>query len=115
MAFLKRGGRFIYYLITKKEYKNKPTMRSLQSSLEAMKIHCRENNVENLAMPTIGCGLDGLNWPNVSKMIQEIFKDEKINIFVYSLRKDPSTAVSRTTTSSQQPTISSFYSSRNAN
>ncbi len=33
----------------------------------------------------IGCGLDGLSWERVSKMIQDVFMDLDMTIVVYYL------------------------------
>ncbi|XP_028622593.1 ADP-ribose glycohydrolase OARD1 isoform X1 [Grammomys surdaster] len=54
VAVLKRDGRYIYYLITKKRASHKPTYENLQKSLEAMKSHCLKNGVTDLSMPRQG-------------------------------------------------------------
>ncbi|CAF0895464.1 unnamed protein product [Didymodactylos carnosus] len=87
VAYLKADERYIFYLVTKKFYYHKPTMKTLQSSLEAMKERCQEFNVVNLAIPKIGCGLDKLNWTKVSEMIKDIFQDLPIKITVYHQKK----------------------------
>ncbi|XP_035237345.1 ADP-ribose glycohydrolase OARD1 isoform X2 [Anguilla anguilla] len=84
-AVLRRGERWVYYLITKKKASQKPTYDSLRQSLEAMKRHCLENSVTRLSMPRIGCGLDRLKWENVSLMIEDVFGDTDICITVYTL------------------------------
>ena len=68
-----KTNRFIYYLVTKQWFYEKPTYKALQSSLEAMKAHAMKNNVKCIAMPHIGCGLDKLDWAQVKKMIQSVF------------------------------------------
>uniref|UniRef100_A0A8D0GUE9 ADP-ribose glycohydrolase OARD1 n=1 Tax=Sphenodon punctatus TaxID=8508 RepID=A0A8D0GUE9_SPHPU len=85
VAVLKRDDRYIYYLITKKKYFHKPTYKSLRSSLEAMKTHCLDNGVTDVSMPRIGCGLDRLEWNEVSLMLEEVFEDTDIKITVYTL------------------------------
>ena len=50
-----------------------------------MKGHCVSHGVTSLSMPTIGCGLDGLEWPKVRNILEEVFQDTDINITVYSL------------------------------
>ncbi|MEJ1287979.1 O-acyl-ADP-ribose deacylase 1 [Cricetulus griseus] len=85
VAVLKRDGRYIYYLITKKRASHKPTYENLRKSLEAMKSHCLKNGVTDLSMPRIGCGLDRLQWENVSVIIEEVFEATDIKITVYTL------------------------------
>uniref|UniRef100_A0A3Q2T1I2 O-acyl-ADP-ribose deacylase 1 n=1 Tax=Fundulus heteroclitus TaxID=8078 RepID=A0A3Q2T1I2_FUNHE len=92
-AVLKQDGRFIYYLITKKKASQKPTYDNLRRSLEDMKSHCLENGVKKISMPRIGCGLDRLQWSNVSDILRQIFKHTDISITVYSLPRKIETTV----------------------
>ncbi|KAF3697137.1 O-acetyl-ADP-ribose deacetylase 1 [Channa argus] len=92
-AVLKRGRRFVYYLITKKKAWQKPTYNSLRLSLEDMKSHCVENGVTRMSMPRIGCGLDRLEWRVVSAILEQVFKHTRISITVYSLPVKAETTV----------------------
>lgn len=85
LAVLKRGERYIYYLVTKEKYWNKPTYDSLKSSLLAMKKHSMVNKVKCICMPKIGCGLDMLKWDKVKDILNDVFKDQDITIIVYTL------------------------------
>jgi O-acetyl-ADP-ribose deacetylase (regulator of RNase III) len=78
-------NRFVYYLITKENYWNKPTYNDLRATLIEMKNHALSNNVKAISMPRLGCGLDGLMWNQVKKMLKDEFKDTGIVITVYSL------------------------------
>lgn len=69
-------------LVTKERYYQKPTYESISQALEMMKRVCIANNINKVAMPTIGCGLDRLKWNKVSKIIKEIFEDTDIEILV---------------------------------
>lgn len=80
-----KSGRYIYYLITKKRYNQKPTYDTLKSSLQAMKGHIVDHAVENISIPKIGCGLDRLEWDKVLNIIYEVFVDVEIVVSVYSL------------------------------
>ncbi|KAE8292978.1 O-acetyl-ADP-ribose deacetylase 1 [Larimichthys crocea] len=92
-AVLKRGRRFVYYLITKKKATQKPTYDSLQRSLEDMKSHCVLNEVTRISMPRIGCGLDRLKWDRVSVILEQVFRHTNISVTVYSLPERAETKV----------------------
>lgn len=73
----------VFNLITKKNYWMKPTYDTLKSALNAMKTMVKNNpNVNKIAMPKIGCGLDGLSWSKVSKIIQEVFGELDVEILI---------------------------------
>lgn len=72
-------------LVTKMNYWDKPTMDSMFNALSNMKLVCMQNNITRIAMPTIGCGLDGLKWYKVKELIETIFKDTQIEIIVCML------------------------------
>ena len=63
----------VFYLVTKKWSKySKPNYDDLKSSLVDMFEQATKNNITKIAMPQIGCGLDGLKWNVVKNIIQEI-------------------------------------------
>ena len=88
-------GTWVYYLITKEKYFNKPTYDTLRRSLEAMASHMQQHGVKRLAMPKIGCGLDGLRWRatkngemgvgGVKELLEEVFAGSGVGLTVYSL------------------------------
>lgn len=69
-------------LITKNRYFEKPTIKTLEDSLISLKKYIVKHNIHYLAMPKIGCGLDRLNWEDVSILIKEIFNDLDIEIII---------------------------------
>jgi len=69
-------------LITKSRSSGKPTYESLKSSLIKMHRLCISFNINKIAMPKIGCGLDRLQWGKVKEMLFEIFDDTDIEILV---------------------------------
>ena len=75
----------VFNLITKNKYWQKPTYISLENSLKAMANDCWLLNIKILAMPRIACGLDKLNWNRIKAMLEDIFKDLDITIYVYVL------------------------------
>ena len=45
--------------------------------------YMRENNLSTIAMPKIGCGLGGLNWSEVSVLVDGILEDH--DVYIYEL------------------------------
>ena len=76
----------VFNLITKRNYWLKPTYQTLTQSLEHMKTLVINNNVKKIAMPTIGAGLDRLEWSKVSEIIKEVFKHTDVEILVCKLK-----------------------------
>ena len=91
----------IYYLITKPRYFHKPTLDALRQSLEVMRDDfCRlldnDGGLDRcIAMPRIGCGLDGLSWSggdgrgassNVRDLLLDVFNGTGISLKVFSLK-----------------------------
>ena len=69
-------------LITKERYWMKPTIITMRLALQKMKKICLENNITKVAMPTIGAGLDKMNFNKVKEQIVDIFKDTNIEVLV---------------------------------
>lgn len=78
-------NRFVFYLITKLRYFDKPKIEMFESSLIWMKNYCIEKNIKKLALPKIGCGLDLLIWTDVKKMLVKVFQETDIHIKIYFL------------------------------
>ena len=86
VAVLSRCGRHIYYLISKERYWQKPTYNSLRQCLVELRNHMLGHAVHQLAIPRLGCGLDGLLWKKVQPMIVQVFSGEpRFEIRVYCL------------------------------
>jgi O-acetyl-ADP-ribose deacetylase (regulator of RNase III) len=85
VVYLSTGMRYIFYLITKERYYQKPSYETLRASLRKLLRACKECGVKSLAMPCIGCGLDKLEWSKVASLITEIFSDSDVVITIYQL------------------------------
>ncbi|KAI4471144.1 hypothetical protein MML48_1g08476 [Holotrichia oblita] len=88
VAILEDQGRYIYYLVTKRESSKKPTYQTLWLSLQKMKDHIIANSVKKLALPRIGCGLDSLEWNEVKAMLEYTFGDVDIEIKIYNFQQE---------------------------
>ncbi len=75
----------VFNLVTKNKYYHKPTYDSLREALQDMANDIEDLEIEKLAIPQIGCGLDKLSWDQVKEIIEEVFDDIDIEILVCSL------------------------------
>ncbi len=80
--FVEINGVLVANLVTKERYFHKPTLDTLRQSLIDLRGQAVERNLKRLAMPKIGCGLDKLEWENVSMVIKEVFGETDIEILV---------------------------------
>ena len=74
-------------LVTKEHYYDKPTLHTMQTALQDLRLqlHMTYPEVKKLGMPLIGCGLDKLNWNDVSYLIKQVFYDTELTITVCRL------------------------------
>lgn len=73
---------FVYNLITKRFVTDRPTYKSLEKTLLDMKNHMVSLGLTRLAIPTLGCGIDGLDWDEVRRIIHKVFENTHIEILV---------------------------------
>lgn len=75
----------VFNLVTKRKHYHKPTYESLREALEDMADQIEDLEIEKIAIPRIGCGLDKLDWELVKPIIEDIFEDIDVEILVCSL------------------------------
>lgn len=75
----------VFNLVTKEKYWHKPTYSTITRSLVDMRDYCELHDINKIAMPKIGCGLDRLQWNKVENIIKDIFKETDIEILVCEL------------------------------
>ena len=80
--------RYIYNLVTKERFCDKPNLSTLSEALEAMKIPASTNDVTTFAVPKVGCGLDQMNWQEVVKLLRDMFVYADVQIVVYTLKEN---------------------------
>ena len=75
----------VFNLVTKDRYFHKPTYSMLTETLIDMKAQMIDKEIYKIAMPTIGCGLDRLEWDRVKDLITQSFSDTDIEIMICKL------------------------------
>lgn len=73
-------------LITKERYWEKPTLDNVGNALATLKEHAHEKQIDKVAMPLIGCGLDRLKWKDVKQKIFDVFQDTNMEILVCKVK-----------------------------
>ena len=86
--------RYIYNLVTKERFCDKPNLSTLSKTLEAMKTHANMNGVSTIAIPKLGCGLHQVKWQEVVKLLRDIFAYADVQIVVYTLEENGAHALS---------------------
>jgi hypothetical protein len=88
VAILKNKSHFIFYLVSKKFYYNKPLYSDVEKCLHNLVEEMVKLNLTDLAMVKIGCGLDRLNWSIVSFIINETFSNTNIKVKIFDYEKN---------------------------
>ena len=81
--WLPESERYIYHLVTKQKFYQKPTYGTLHPSLERMRSHAEQHHVRKISLPCIGSGLEKLEWEQVRQLIQEVFRTSPVQITVF--------------------------------
>jgi O-acetyl-ADP-ribose deacetylase (regulator of RNase III) len=77
--------RFIYNLVTKTRYHDKPELYVLLGCLYEMRKHARDHGLTMICLPRIGAGLDQLKWADVYAALNEVFGNTEIYIRIFFL------------------------------
>ena len=95
---------YIYHLVTKQKFHNKPTFGTLRASLERKWTHAEQNEVHQISLPYIGSGLDKPEWKVVRQLIQNTFKTSPVAIIAY-LKEELGSAPSPQATAAANPLV----------
>ena len=82
--------RYIINFPTKRHWKGKSRMTDIEDGLQAMVEEVRQRNIRSIAIPPLGCGLGGLQWPDVRARIERAFKDMvEVRVLLYEPKGAP--------------------------
>ncbi len=78
------GPKWIINFPTKKHWRNPSKLEWITEGLKDLKNFIINNRVKSIAIPPLGSGNGGLNWPIVRKQIEMVLSDlDEVDIFVY--------------------------------
>ena len=66
------GPRYIINFPTKRHWRGKSRMADIDAGLRALTEEIRSRGIRSVALPPLGCGLGGLDWPEVRERIQAV-------------------------------------------
>ena len=69
---------------TKEHWKNTSKLTYIESGLQYLVENCENMNITSLALPPLGCGLGGLQWDDVYKMMLDYLTPLNIEIDIYT-------------------------------
>ena len=81
-AYIIRDERFIFYLVTKRFFYEKPTYYTMAEALKDLSRICNENRISTLLIPQLGCGLDKLEWGKVKRLIEEHLGTLDVKVYI---------------------------------
>jgi len=79
------GKKWIANLATQYDLGSDARLSAVEVSLHNLAIKLNKINVGSVAMPMIGCGIGGLNWTDVSKLVKRFAKQNEIQTAVHYL------------------------------
>ena len=65
--------RFILNFPTKRHWRGKSRMEDIESGLAALVTEVKDRGIHSIAIPPLGCGLGGLDWQQVRRLIEHAF------------------------------------------
>lgn len=85
--------RFIVNFPTKRHWRGKSKIEDIQSGLSALRQQIDELGIKSIAIPPLGSGLGGLNWPDVRELIETTLADTDAEVIVFEPGDAPGAAV----------------------
>lgn len=67
--------RYIINFPTKRHWRGKSRIEDIEAGLNALVDEIRRRGIRSIALPPLGCGLGGLNWTEVRKLIERALGD----------------------------------------
>jgi O-acetyl-ADP-ribose deacetylase (regulator of RNase III) len=88
------GSETVYNLAIQEHWKTKAKYPALVSALEKMLPIAEAAGIERIALPRIGAGLGGLDFPRVKRILTDVGADSKVTLVVFDqyIRKPSPTA-----------------------
>ena len=74
---------------TKRKWRENSRLEDIESGLDWMHRNFKQQGIQSLAMPALGCGLGGLNWKDVGPLMCKYLHGIGIDVAIYLPRERP--------------------------
>lgn len=90
---------YIVNFPTKRHWRNKSRMEDIEAGLNALAAEVRSRNIRSIAVPPLGSGLGGLDWPLVRSRIVTALQDlDDLRVVIFEpIDSDAGTRIKRST------------------
>jgi len=83
------GNGVVFNLGTQATWKTKADINAIEKALIKMLSYAIQNNIHKIALPKVGAGLGGLDWKDVTSIIDKVAKDyPNVDLFVVENYKE---------------------------
>lgn len=76
--------RYVINVPTKRHWRKPSRFADVAESVEALRVQVGLRRIRSVAVPALGCGLGGLEWPVVRELVEATFKDEPVRVYLYA-------------------------------
>jgi O-acetyl-ADP-ribose deacetylase (regulator of RNase III) len=88
--------RFVINFPTKRHWRGKSRIEDIESGLEALVQEVRTRGIRSIAIPPLGAGLGGLDWPTVRERIEDAMAElPDVRVIVFEPKDAPASQVAR--------------------
>ena len=77
------GNRWFLLFPTKNHWREKSPLEGIKKGLEWLRDNYKNQGIESIALPALGCGLGGLDWKNVGPLMCQYLNQMDIESSVY--------------------------------
>lgn len=74
---------FVINFPTKRHWWDNSRLEDIDSGLEALAYIVKKTGISSISIPPLGCGLGGLDWQVVRPMIEKVFWDSQVKVYLY--------------------------------
>ncbi len=83
VTLIRHGGRHWIMFPTKEHWKHPSQLEWIESGLSSLQQNVKKLELKSLAVPALGCGLGGLKWDDVKRLIEIYLLPLGIPITIY--------------------------------